>query len=883
MKLTRVSIDSVRQFREPLTLENLAEGLNLFVGPNESGKSTLVSAIRAAFFERYKSNSVKDLQPWGDSSAAPSVSIAFEWQNQSWQLDKRFLKRQRCDLKTPSETLNGEEAEERLAELLGYGFSGRGASKAENWGIPGLLWVEQGQVQNIQEPVDHASTHLQSVLSNQLGDVASTQGDALIDRIEAQSKELLTATGQPNKFLKGIIQADDDAQAKLSALQDDVRQYNDQVDELGRLQSQQQEQDHNQPWNALRKQADQARGQLQEARQWQQQQQSQKQTRHEVTRQIELTREKLQGFEDQSERLQQRAQAHQQALQQRESCAAREPVLKKSLETAKQAEQDARQRAQQARQSNRTLQLRQSHQQVQAQCQDLTDKLTKAEALDAQIAELSQQQAMLVVDADALTALQQSERKREQLILQQEALASRLSFNLQENANVRVNGDAVSGQGERALVARTTVDIEGVGSISFEPGGSDLAELQRQTENVTAKRDDALQRLSVASLDEAEQNAEQHRSVTQALEAKRTELRFFAPKGLEELRRERQQLHDQQAQLNEQLSTLPDIAEAEVDVDRAERLLEEAGDALKQVEADWNAYQLELAQAQHHASAAEQEWQRLSEQLSSPEQQALKEQTQQELIDLQARDQSFQNAIAALQEKIDNANPDLLEQDIQRLTQSADSQEADARERTRQIDRLQTLLEQVGATGLGEKLDDAQRAATQAQQRRVELERRAEALWLLLEQLRSARHRLTQKLQAPLQKHLNHYLRLLFPGAELTVDDQLRPEQLQRKDQDRADMTTLSYGAQEQMGLICRLAYADLLKEAGRPTLIILDDALVHSDRERLDQMKRILFDAATRHQVLLFSCHPENWRDLGVAAVDLQALKAQPSALRLE
>lgn len=85
----------------------------------------------------------------------------------------------------------------------------------------------------------------------------------------------------------------------------------------------------------------------------------------------------------------------------------------------------------------------------------------------------------------------------------------------------------------------------------------------------------------------------------------------------------------------------------------------------------------------------------------------------------------------------------------------------------------------------------------------------------------------------------------------------------------------LSFGAREQMGLISRLAYADLLKEAGRPTLIILDDALVHSDHSRLDQMKRILFDAAQRHQILLFTCHPDHWRDLGVAAQDIQALKA--------
>jgi len=36
------------------------------------------------------------------------------------------------------------------------------------------------------------------------------------------------------------------------------------------------------------------------------------------------------------------------------------------------------------------------------------------------------------------------------------------------------------------------------------------------------------------------------------------------------------------------------------------------------------------------------------------------------------------------------------------------------------------------------------------------------------------------------------------------------------------------------MGVISRLAYADLLQQAGRPTLIILDDASVRSDTQRL-------------------------------------------------
>jgi uncharacterized protein YhaN len=55
-------------------------------------------------------------------------------------------------------------------------------------------------------------------------------------------------------------------------------------------------------------------------------------------------------------------------------------------------------------------------------------------------------------------------------------------------------------------------------------------------------------------------------------------------------------------------------------------------------------------------------------------------------------------------------------------------------------------------------------------------------------------------------------------------------------------------------GVISRLAYADLLKEGGRPTLIIMDDALVHSDPHRLEQMQRVVFDASQRHQILVFT-----------------------------
>lgn len=58
--------------------------------------------------------------------------------------------------------------------------------------------------------------------------------------------------------------------------------------------------------------------------------------------------------------------------------------------------------------------------------------------------------------------------------------------------------------------------------------------------------------------------------------------------------------------------------------------------------------------------------------------------------------------------------------------------------------------------------------------------------------------------------------------------------------------------------------------EGCRPTLIIMDDALVHSDPQRLEQMQRVVFDASQRHQILVITCHPANWKGVGASPVSI-------------
>ena len=53
MILKSLEVANFRKFRERLRIDGFTPGLNIVVEPNETGKSTLLEALRAAFFIRY--------------------------------------------------------------------------------------------------------------------------------------------------------------------------------------------------------------------------------------------------------------------------------------------------------------------------------------------------------------------------------------------------------------------------------------------------------------------------------------------------------------------------------------------------------------------------------------------------------------------------------------------------------------------------------------------------------------------------------------------------------------------------------------------------------------------------------------------------------------
>lgn len=78
-----------------------------------------------------------------------------------------------------------------------------------------------------------------------------------------------------------------------------------------------------------------------------------------------------------------------------------------------------------------------------------------------------------------------------------------------------------------------------------------------------------------------------------------------------------------------------------------------------------------------------------------------------------------------------------------------------------------------------------------------------------------------------------------------------------RADGGHIDSTLLSSGTQQQLYLCVRLAYAENFSERATSLPLVLDDVLVNFDPVRSLEVTRAITKVATMHQVLLFTCHP--------------------------
>ncbi|MNK83202.1 chromosome segregation protein [compost metagenome] len=868
MKLSRIVLEEFRKFRQPLALDGLQDGLNLFVGPNEAGKSTVAAALRAAFLERYSTSKVADLAPRGESGARPSVELAFTHAGHGYVLKKQFLSRARCELLIDdgAQRLDGEEAENALAALLGFELSGRGQSKPDLAGIPGLLWIQQGDGQNLQEAAGFAGAHLRDALTQLSGELASGDGDRLYERVSAERGALLDArNGRP----KGVYKEAEDALARAladrEACAQAMAQLNADVDRLAELRREHERAQAAEPWKDFDSKAAQARLRLAALA-------KEREAFDGLRREQAQAAQTLTLLQDQVRRDQQDETELQTLMRDARAARAQVQAAQESLARAQQQRQAHAASVEAARQRVVLVQALADRRDLNAQLTPLGPEIERldgalkdATALIEQGSALKSEAVRLEIADAEIEALRKATRELNNLQLQQQAIATRLRYQLDAGQQAMLDGRPLTGADEVLLTAAAELVLPGVGRFHIEPGGQDLPALKRDLAQAEAGCAALLKRAGVDTLAEAEQRHARYSALLRELDGMRKTLGIHAPKGVDALRNQRDEALARQAQLRERLSKLPAAVESDGDdLPAAAQALREAEAVAAQAEKTLAAAQRALDADGARAQLLEGQATARGAEVQSPERAAQRQSRAGRLAEARSAHDELERRVREAQAALAEHRPELAEQDVQRFEKSAAIEREAQHKRHGDILQLQGKLDQAGAQGLGERLSEADAACERLERRRDEFARRAAALELLLKLLADKRAAATQRLQAPLARRLNHYLALLFPEAALRLDDALLPTALRRGDgEDLLD--ALSFGTREQLGILARFAYADLLREAGRPTLLVLDDALVHTDDARRDFMKRALFDAATRHQILMFTCHGEAWRDMGV------------------
>ncbi len=235
--------------------------------------------------------------------------------------------------------------------------------------------------------------------------------------------------------------------------------------------------------------------------------------------------------------------------------------------------------------------------------------------------------------------------------------------------------------------------------------------------------------------------------------------------------------------------------------------------------------------------------------------------------------------LAACERDRPEDTPDGMQARIDRYEKALENRQKTVRGLREEIAGLRARIAQEGGAGLDEQLALAERERDALGQELAGFEREGQVLRLLIDTLATAERAAKERYLAPVVRRVAPYLGKLFPGADIACDDRLRITGITRRDLGAEEFDRLSDGTQEQVAVLARLAFAELLVDQGKPAMVILDDALAYSDGERLERMFDILTEASTKTQILILTCRDDLFGRLGGSRLALSRAAAEVGA----
>ena len=896
MKLRTLSVNQFKRFTEPTRLGELSDGLNVVIGPNELGKSTMLDALRAVLFERYSSRArpIIDLQN-DRSNAAPVVELAFEVDGAEYILTKRFVKNAYAQLRCPDGTLlEADAAEEKLRNLLGFTEAGNRGATSETLGMWGVLWVQQGQSFGRPKLPDSALASLSAGLESEVGAVlGGRRGREIPQIIEQQLGELITeARQQPRGRYKAALDRIEDQARRLSEKQQLQREMAETLEQLATAETRVERLDDDNQDRDDQCELEKARVRLNDV------------MRSEA--ELEAAQSELQNRQGQlnharraqSERADHRselADAQEQLRQKRkrfEELRQQEHESSAPLEELRQAVDRAETAVEAAEESEARCRLSLDLISRSTELSDLVRRQNDVAAVQQRLDKTQRKADQIQVTNDSLQRIREAAQAVDQAKARLSVATTRIEFDIPGDrlSGIEVDGSQLNDP-PRIIeaVERIVITIPERGRIAVDPAIADRDQLLHAERDAQAKLRATLEEAGAQSLAEAEILRDQRRDHEADANAAKAELERLLPSGgastlqnrIEELR---QSLSSMPSEW--QTSELPERDHAETELRNAQSDLQKAREGLRIARAAVEergsaiaALSNEVLMAQSSVDFQTDLVKRRQEKLESDAMVAPDDQ-------IAAAMNAAAQAVCEQQKLVSKRESDWsagarpqLEARIDRL-EKAIFQRANSRSEIKaDIARLRERVEIHDSAGIDEDIERTQHALDQMKRQRDRFEHEIEVLKLLGTTLRAAESEAKERYLAPVLNRARPYLQMLFANAEITMDEDLKILGMSRGPGYEERFDRLSMGTQEQIAVLVRLAFAEMLVDQGAPAAVILDDALVFSDDHRMMLMFDILSHAAQRLQIVVFTCREQLFEELGAHKVQLAP--ADPESLR--
>ena len=498
--------------------------------------------------------------------------------------------------------------------------------------------------------------------------------------------------------------------------------------------------------------------------------------------------------------------------------------------------------------------------------------------------------AAMRINAASVQAVHEAGREvlRAQAVLDAQATVIELDIEPGAAGRLEVDGaGAEPGHTTLRAVADVAIAIPGIGRVAIRPAIRDRAKLQTAIAEAERKLADRLAEAGAIDAADAERRLAQRTECERQLKLARAELVAHAPAdraqglaaGAEALRNHvairQRSVATEMAELG--LIELPDRQEAEAaerEASRAEGVtadaLGPARAALAPLAAERTTLADALARAEANRQAATAEVGRLLREAEHATMQEADSTLAARLLSTGEVVEEQRLLLATLEASRPEDTLAGMDARIRRF-EEAISQRRETQQRL-QRDKavLQSRIQQAEGSGIDEQVAIAERRRDDLRIERDALQREADLLILLRDSLIEAEREAKERYLAPVVQRITPYLRGLFPGAVVTCDEDFRVTGLTREGQLIEEFERLSDGTQEQVAILSRLAFSDMLIERGRPAMVILDDALAYADGDRIERMFDLLAEAATRMQILVLTCRAELFTRLGGNRVEL-------------